>query len=204
MMFSCLLLGTLPTVPQHFVDRAINLAKQGGTNLCAKDYTQQGYLTRDVKTLDGTVTKSRHVESYAMGSDWEQWVKENIISEYLETGVRSSVGSESAIHGVHVDTPVKWKFFYLIEEGGENVITTFYLEKNHPAVRYGTPDNIVHSVDYSELVPIDAVHIPVNQWVFFDTRVMHGVENILSDRTMLVISVAPEAVTFEIKLTNKK
>lgn len=203
MMFSCLPLGTLPPVPQHFVDRAIELAKRGGENLCAKDYTQSGYLTRDVKTVDGTVTKSRHVESYAMGEDWEQWVRENIISEYLETGVRSSVGFGSAIHGVHVDAPVKWKFFYLVEEGGDNVITTFYLEPGHPAVRYSTPDNIVHSVDYSELIPIDPVHIPVGQWVFFDTRVMHGVENILGNRTMLVVSVDPEAVTFEVKLTKK-
>ena len=199
-MFSCLPLDTLPKVPKHFVDRAIQLAAQGGKNLCDKDYTQSGYLTRDVKTADGTITKSRHVESYTMGDDWEQWVRDNIINEYLETGVRTSVGFNSNIHGVHVDNPIKWKFFYLIEEGGENVITTFYLEKGHTAVRYSTPDNMVYSVDYSNLIPIDPVHIPLEQWVLFDTRIMHGVENILDNRTMLVISVDPSAVTFEVKL----
>ena len=200
MMFTCLPLDTLPTVPQHFVDRAIQLAKQGGENLCAKDYTQSGYLSRDIKLTDGTVTKTRHVESYAMGDDWEQWVRENIISEFLETGVRSSIGFNAAVHGAHVDAPTKWKFFYLLEEGGDNVITTFYLESGDTAVRQSTPDNLVFSSDYSNLIPIEPVHIPVGKWIFFDTRVMHGVENMIGDRTMLVVSVNPEDVTFKIEL----
>lgn len=199
-MFTCIPLDHLPKVPQHFIDRALRLVRESGhDNLCANDYTHSGYLTRDIVLEDGTVTKSRHVESFAMGEDWEQWVRENIIDCYTETGVRTSVGKGIKVHGAHADAPIKWKFFYLVEEGGDNVITTFYKEKGQPLVRFSTPDNIVHSNDYSNLDVVDPVHIPVGMWMLFNTQVIHAVENIMSDRTILVASVRPEDVQFEIR-----
>lgn len=199
MMFTILPLGTLPTVPEHFVTRAKQLVRQTSyDNLCKNDYTQPGYLDRDLVLADGSTTKSRHVESVAMGDDWEKWVRENIISQFIETGVRTSVGDGISVHGPHADAPIKWKFFYLIEEGGDNVLTSFYLEQGHLAVRNSSPDNIVSPRNYSDIMAIDTVRIPVNRWVFFDTRVIHAVENIITNRTMLVVSVHPDDVTFAV------
>lgn len=201
MMFTILPLETLPAVPDHFIMRAKQLVRQSGyDNLCKNDYVQSGYLDRELTLPDGTKTRSRHVESVAMGEDWEQWVRENIIPKFRETGVRTSVGDGISVHGPHADAPIKWKFFYLIEEGGDNVMTTFYIENGHLAARHSTPDNLVAPTDYATITPIDRVHIPTNQWVFFDTRVIHAVENIQSDRTILVVSVDPEDVTFEVHL----
>jgi len=199
MLFTCLPLDNLPPVPDHFVERALKIARAGGENLCAPLMVQYGFLSRDITLADGTVSKSRHTESYDMGADWEEWVKENIISEYMETGVRTSLGYDSPIHGAHVDTYAKYKFFYLIEEGGDNVITTWYIEKGQPAIRYSTPTNIVQSTDYRNLFPIDPVHLPVGKWVLFNTQVLHGVENIVeSHRTMLSVVVDVDKISFDI------
>ena len=200
MMFTCLPLDTLPSVPDHFVDLARRKAAERGVNQNAKYYPVPGFADRDVRLADGTITKTRKAESYDMGPAWDAWVRENIVSEFIETGVRLSTGHSAPIHGAHVDNPVKWKFFYLIDEGGDNVLTSFYVEDGYEAVRVCKEGQLVMCNDYSRLTKIDTVHIPVNRWVLFDTRVMHGVENILKDRVVLTVSVDPATVTFEAKL----
>lgn len=212
MMFTILPLDTLPPVPEHFIERAINLVRNRHSledkNVTRGLMPEYSYHDRDVKVGDGTVMKSRAGESYDMGADWEDWVRNNIIPTWIETSVKCTAGihaGNSTIHGAHVDTstpdhPYKLKFFYLVEEGGDDVITTWYQQNGHPAVRLdSTPENIVCSYDYQDLTVLDRVRIPRRKWIFFDTRVMHGVENILTDRIMLVVSVDPAAVTFEIK-----
>lgn len=208
MMFTLLPLDTLPPVPEHFIARAKGLVRQKADleNRNVELLREYGFADREVRLLDGTMTKSRIGEAYAMGDDWENWVRENITPDFIETGVRTTGGyEESTVHAPHVDVstpehPYKWKFFYLVEEGGDNVVTTWYTEKGHPTVRLdSTSDHIVHVDDYSRLNTIESIRIPTNQWMLFDTRVMHGVENITGIRTILVVSVDPELVTFEIK-----
>lgn len=206
MMFTLLPLDHLPPVPQKFVEQALSIVANtdGKTNKALDLQKTPGYNDRTVKLPDGTVTKSLVGEIYEMGSDWEDWVRANIISRFIETGIRNTRSKNgSTTHGAHADNPIKWKFFYLLDEGGTNVVTSFYLQKGHLAVREdNSVEKIVHVTDYADIVPIDRVRIPVGRWMFFDTRVIHGVEDILDSRTTLVVSVHPDDVTFSIKLKN--
>lgn len=211
MMFTVLPLGTLPDVPEHFIERAKALVRDPGNreNRNNQLLRHLGYHDRDIRLADGTMTKSRIVENYGMGQDWEDWVRANIIADFVETGVRHTVSNpqhpETSIQGPHVDVstptqPHKLKLFYIVEEGGDNVLTTWYQEKNHPTVRLdSTSENIVHSNDYRNLISIQTVRIPRRSWVVFDTRVMHGVENMFDNRIVLIVGVDPNAVTFEVK-----
>lgn len=207
MMFTLLPLDHLPAVPQHFVDQALAIVADptGKKNKALDLQKTPGYNDRSVTLLDGTVTKSLVGEIYEMGPDWEDWVRTNIISRFIETGIRNTRSKNgSTTHGAHADNPIKWKFFYLLDEGGTNVVTSFYLQKGHLAVREdNSVENIVRVTDYQDIVPIDSVRIPVGRWMFFDTRVIHGVQDILGSRTTLVVSVNPEDVTFNIQLKDQ-
>ena len=199
-MFTALPLENLPKPPQHFIDRAIRIAKENGCgteNEMAKNYTHKGYLDRDMTMPDGTVSKSRHQEGFLMGEDWEQWVRENIISEFIETGVRVALPRGLKVHGPHSDCPTKFKIMYQIDDG--EATTTFYVEKGHMAVRHSEPDNLVMFTNYNNIIPIHECVYHSGKWVIEDTRVVHGFNNIEGDRFALAISVEPDNVVFEIK-----
>lgn len=199
-MFTCIPLDYLPTVPQHFVDRALQLVREGtAENAVAYAYTQSGYLARDTTLPDGTVSKTRYNGSYAMGSDWEQWVRENIVDCFVETGVRTSIGKGITLHAPHVDSPPKWKFIYLLEEGGDKIITTLFREKDKPLVRISQPDNIVYATSYDNLVEVDSVRFPLGKWILLNTQIIHDAKNILGDRSMLVATVDPDQVEFTLR-----
>lgn len=212
MMFTYLPLDALPTVPEHFCQRAIDLVRDRqdleDKNVTRGLITAYSYHDRDVKIADGTVKKSRVGETYDMGPDWEQWVRDNIIADFIETSVKTAGGihrDRTTTYGAHVDTstpdhPYKLKLYYLVQEGGDDVVTSWYQQHGHPAVRLdSTPENVVCSLDYSDLTLLDAVRIPVGRWIAFDTRVMHGVENIMGNRIVLAVCVDPEAITFAVK-----
>ena len=73
----------------------------------------------------------------------------------------------------------------MIERGGEDVVTNFWLEKEKPLER--EPSVTVDS--YDSLTLIDQVKFPLNTWVLFNSRIIHSVENLESRRASIQISM---------------
>lgn len=204
-MFTWLPLPQLPHPPQEIIDRALSIGhnpdvyKMDNSALNTKD---KDYKNRIITKTDGTKTKTRIQFGVNLGLDWEEWVKENIIENFVNTGLRISAYTEyTTTHGAHSDG---WfngkpsaKLYYLLETGGDNVITSFYKEQGQPLERYGDPANMCSCLDYSKLDLLSQTVFPKHQWVLLNTDILHGVENIEGDRINLAILINKD----QLKLT---
>lgn len=203
-MFTWLPMLAIPPVPQHFVDRALDIVHSPDFqseisihyNQSSNSHTfEERKLLKDGKEINTLCLRGKR-----LGDDWEQWVRENVISNFVNTGVRITLGEDTTVHGAHADQwagePPRptYKLYYLIDNGGDNVETIFYREKNQPLERESTKQHPVAIYDYSSLEEVERFKIPLNQWILLNTNVIHGVENITGPRTHLTIIVYKDSI----------
>jgi hypothetical protein len=196
-VFTWLPMAHLPKVPEFFVDRARLLAgsvdlEQHADVLHTRMKNQHEYKSRKLK-IAGRDLSSRYQISLPMGPDWADWVAKNLVSTVIETSARLSLG-ESSVHGAHCDLGRKWKLYYLIDRGGDDVQTVFYRQHGHPIVRNEIKDHDDRSVvcnDYHALEEIDRAQWPLCSWVLINTMILHGVINVKGTRLNLTVSVDP-------------
>jgi hypothetical protein len=212
-MFTWLALPDLPPVPDHFVDRAISAVQD--PNFCNEitanyEVTNQATSYRTRKLLrDGKETNSLYLSGKRIGEDWEHWVKQNIVPEFHETGVRVATGENTTTHGAHADSwqgnppRASYKFYYLLQSGGEQVETVFYKQTDCPVERQPTKQNPVTIYDYSSIQEIDRVKFSVGQWVLLNTNILHGVENVIGQRINLTVIAFADTVKLSVCNPNK-
>jgi hypothetical protein len=198
-------LPDLPHPPQQFIDRAYDIIREvdlaHDNNTFGRNYDQT-YLDRII-TKGNVKTNSRVQHGYPMGEDWEHWVKENIISDYIETSLRVSLSKNQTVtHGPHCDNPDKWKLYYLVDQGtdGEDAVTSFYHEPGKPVEITGNSYETGHyyTNDVDQLNPLLRVKFPLRQWIVLNGLILHGVDNVGVNRTNLQISIRPNAFNFTI------
>lgn len=204
-MFTWLPQPHIPHPPQEFIDRALQAAPNYRSfNNSALNQIDPKYLNRRV-VKDDTESSSRIQYGIELGEDWHAWVKANVMTDYISTGARVSAGENTTIHGAHTDCWLFgkpcYKLYYLIDRGGEDAMTYFFKEKGQPVERKGTMENIVFVDDYSQLEIIDEVRFPMNQWVLFNTNILHGVENVIGTRTNLVVIFDDADITLKLQRT---
>jgi hypothetical protein len=193
MVFTYIPLPLMPKVPQRFVDLALKTVEEKyDTDESALGWTYNydpSYTERKIN-IDGEEFGSNVQRAYTLGADWEKWVKENIVTEFFDrAAVRVAHGGHQYT-GAHIDPPgPKWKLYYLLQTGGDNVTTSWYKEKDQPLVRFSGTDNVICVSDYSKLELIDRTILPLNQWVLLNTNILHGVENITGRRINISITL---------------
>jgi len=147
------------------------------------------YRNRTVKYKDGSYIQS--VESYRfwISEEWENWVVENIQPELKGNGI--NVFERGPVVAPHVDANRNFSLQYLLETGGDSVETAWYREKGkdilRPDIRHVFDLNKI-VLDYDQLIELDRIVLPKNQWVCLNTNVLHAVENIQGRRMSLQIS----------------
>jgi hypothetical protein len=188
-MFTWLPMAHLPDPPEIFTQRASDLLGRTDLPNIVDQMKLAPYRVRSVQRK-GTIVQSRSQKGRDMGADWEQWVRENIVDDFIETGLRVSE-PVSDTHGAHTDPLRKWKLYYLLERGGDNAVTCFYKEKGHPVVR-DLNDEMIVCNNMDELELIEQVTWPMKQWVLINTMVIHSVENIQGYRYNFTISIPPQ------------
>lgn len=207
-MFTWIQLDNLPSVPQQFIDQAFAVAQTADAEaeshfkLISNDSSK---VFKRKLLIDGKEYPTRHQWSGELSKDWEDWVRTNIISSFINTGVRVSVGPEDTTwHGAHSDgykgPPRKfvYKLYYLIEPGGDNVDTVFYKEVGQPVER--TEEQAQFINDYSQLEVVDKVRLPLRKWVLLNTSILHGVENVTGPRTNLVVGIEKQQFNVNVSL----
>jgi len=196
--FTWLSLPTLPRVPQHFVDLCRSLAKVPGPEGDLHDkrgIVPPGYRNRTI-IKNGVEMQSRMQTAFELGDEWKAWVKENLHPEYTETSGRLSYGN-SPVHGAHSDT-VLYRLFYLIDPGSEQTETVFYVKPGYGLLYGQETDNICEN-NIDELIEIERVRFPVQQWILFNGQVLHGVDNVYGNRININVTVRPENFVLEMK-----
>ena len=208
-LFTYIPLPHLPQIPEKFIKQGMALIESGTAidqNLHNKELhvNTPEYLTRKI-IKNGVEMPTRGQASYFLGEEWESWVRENIHPRSFDTGIRLSIGT-STQHGAHVDNPGKLRFYYLVERGGEEATTIWYMKPGAPIVYNGDTEN--RNCPYTEnnmdeLIEIDRTQFPIGQWVLFNGYVLHGVENVTGRRVNFNVSVKPWDCEFNINLPSK-
>ena len=201
-LFTWMPLPDLPKVPDRFIQRGLELIEDGtgvDQNISLKMLDNSHYDRRLIK--NGQEMPTRKQVNYNIGAEWDSWVREHIFPTFEETGIRFSSGS--ATHtGPHVDNPGKIRFFYLIDRGGEDTETVFYLEPGKTPIFDMDNWNQAKPYTYNnidELIVLDRARFPLNTWVLFNGYILHGVENVTAPRIFLSVSIRPEDFIFHIK-----
>ena len=212
-LFTWLPLPHLPKVPDHFINMAMDIVaptiqKNQEVVENEEDYLVDiGFRTKEYKyrkiIKDGKEYSTRAQEGFLMGEEWEQWVKENLTPNYVETSIRLS-GGTAEIHGPHVDYPGKIRLFYLLSRGGENAETVWYVKPGEPAVYDIDKEqraNPIHEDNIDNLIEIDRAKFPLESWVLFNGYIMHGVHGLTGPDPRLNFSVTlkPDMVTFDVR-----
>lgn len=212
-LFTWLPLPHLPQVPEHFVQRALDIAKDAESKTWTDDNKifslgiarPEDYKRKLIQNGEEINTRIQRV--FFMGEDWEQWVRENIFPRFTETSVRPSLG-DSRTHGPHCDNPGKIRLYYLLDRGGEDAETVFYHKPGTGNAVWDVDKHyeennkapiLCNNID--ELEVIDRVKFPLHQWVLFNGYVLHGVNNVDHMRVNLNVSIRPEDFTFDIRPT---
>jgi hypothetical protein len=95
-------------------------------------------------------------------------------------------------HIVHSDLGRVAGLNYIIDTGGENVVTSWYQEKNKPLKRVkkiGRQQADDGFVDYQNLETLESVILQKNKWYLIDTGVLHDVDNIQTMRKSITINI---------------
>lgn len=200
-MFTWLPMPHLPQVPEHFVQLAFEKAAEMADPNYNMDRYNASYLSRKL-VKDGETIGSRYQYAILLGEEWEQWVTENIMSGYHNTGLRVSAGQDGdTTHGAHVDSQHNpphptYKLYYLLSRGGDRATTSFYQEHGESIERPSVWGNPTKCDDYSRLTLLESVQFPMKQWVLLNTSILHGVENITSPRINLTVVLSGDQVDY--------
>jgi hypothetical protein len=203
-VFTWIPLPHLPHPPEHFIERAfsINYSSPETDLLAQINPGHNEYKHRDI-VYQGQVHKSRCQEAQEMGPDWHQWVQENITAKYIATAARINATPPddpgATVHGPHVDGRLV-RLYYLLDRGGEDCVTEFYVEPNKPFNQEGFYLNN-HYDNIDELIVIDRAKFPLRQWILINGCILHGLTGITGPRLNLVITIRPEDFTFDVRTT---
>ena len=164
---------------------------------------QSSYVKdRDV-TVNGVKLKSKIAAKYEMGDEWENWVRNNITTAYYDTNARITIHNDRTITGPHVDYPGKLRLFYLVDPGGPDTETVWYMRPGEPVLFdtdawYQEHGYVYCDNNVDDLVELDRAKLPIGQWVVFNGYIRHGVVNQSSCRMYMNVCLTPENFKFGI------
>jgi hypothetical protein len=186
----------LPPVPEQLETAALALLPD-----LTDEIKSYGHLA-DVRKAQGFNSKSNHMSitrkiikdgkqiSHApnLAADLDQdavrWAKANIAEDFLHIQL-SWTPKNRRESGAHSDATRNYTLIYLLDPGGDNVITTFYKEKDQPLHR---PNKTF--VDYYSLLDkVASVRIKPRTWTVLNSTILHGVENIERPRYAIQIGL---------------
>lgn len=186
-MFTHIALPHLLQVPENLYSDFLDIDLDNTPVEHDMNYTSVSNTFRQrIIKKDGVPYSTRTQRQFNLGPAANQWVFDNLFPNtdptwFVSFGISFSRGAP--IHGPHSD-PRRWAMFYLIERGGNNAHTSFWLENGHGVERCGN----VTVNDYDKLTLVDRFQWPVKQWVLFNPRVIHSVENLEDTRISLQIT----------------
>ena len=177
------ILDSLPPVPQKYIDIAFDVLNSGKDDI-------QNYAIDRFQYQEGKPFSSRNNPRLGLEEYMSEWINENISQEWIHVGIAASTPNSTTgskldhIHGPHTDATRSYVLIYLIDSSNPDQDTVFWHEPGESLHRKR------HTVSYNldNLQRIDSVRIPLQQWCFLDTTVLHSIENIQGCRIAIQVS----------------
>ena len=144
-----------------------------------------------------------------------KWLGNNcaiIIGSPQEVKMQSQLGyNEPSTHVVHSDNLRTFALNYIVDIGGDDVITSWYWEKNMPLRRgklsgtYGAPQPQqadTGKVEYTNLEILDSVKFEKNKWYLMAVDILHEVDNITGTRSSITFGSSDTTMLEVLKKEN--
>jgi hypothetical protein len=120
-----------------------------------------------------------------INQDWENWVKENLVSEYNDTGINWR-HSNSDTGGIHTDTTRDYTLSYNITNGGPDCQVIFWQQDGHPIMR----ERGIQHLSFDDVKAVARMPVgPDGTWWINETRILHSAEGISEPRIQFQISL---------------
>jgi hypothetical protein len=172
-IFYCKTLNFSP-MPDHLVKQALSII-QGKSN---------PYVFHNARPFESVYKR------YFVSSDILDWLASNIPVK-LPINVKK-IGIQTfqprrnpAVYSPHTDNKGQYILNYLIDTGGDNVLTKWYHETGHSLIR--EPDITLDS--FQNLNETHSEHIAQGTWFCLHSRILHTVVNIERPRISLTIGL---------------
>jgi len=151
------------------------------------------YSTRQVTHVNGETKTSVVADRYLASDELIAWITANIHSSPKSININIT-NRASNTFGPHVDFNRSESFLYVIDTGGENVVTKWWQQNGYPISRPEMQDIsngwATGFNDYSQLTERASICIPPRTWIHFcDTAILHSVENLESSRLAIQIPI---------------
>lgn len=191
MILTYLPLPHIPSPPDHYIEQALvhqtamlEGAFEGGGFGSSIDI---GYITRSV-VRDGQTYQSRRQRRFILPEDFTQWCKDNIDPGCYNGSICTNEGVDP-YHGPHIDPYRNYGLLYVVDAGGENVITSWWQKKDCPTMYSLQEYPPLMYDDYGNLDPLESLSMLPNTWYLINVRVLHSVENITHRRITLQCAI---------------
>lgn len=113
----------------------------------------------------------------------------NVRSNWLQQTSAARTPGQPHAHLAHTDRVRRVAINYIIDTGGDNVITSWYRERGQSLHRpYKAAGEVIagrNHIEYSDLELLESVQFEANSWYMIQTDVIHDVQNITSNRVSL-------------------
>lgn len=89
---------------------------------------------------------------------------------------------------VHTDGPRgPFVISYMIEKGGDNIITRWYQEHGQPIERAPKIGFTKDQIPYENLTELESIEIELNRWILFRSDILHDVKPIMTRRKCFTV-----------------
>ena len=180
----------LPSPPVWLLNQIDHCVKYRDLELTAtnKISLSNGYSDRMV-IKDSIAYPSRFQKRYVLGSDAEQWISQLTSNQASWPTVSINEGS-SRYHGPHVDAGRNYALTYMIDTGGKNVLTSWWVKLGNPAVIDDNKKDSRFTCDYDDqLFLLHQIKMQPGRWYLYNTKIIHSVENCEEIRVSLQMNV---------------
>jgi hypothetical protein len=171
------LLPNLPRPPQKFFDESL------------LDYDQFPTETplHEIRIRHSSRNGENFVASRSvripLTDEFNQWIRENIASEFTDTGVNYRY-CNSDTGGIHTDTTREFALTYNIITGGPRCRVVYWQEDNQPLER----DRGIQHLNFDTVKPVFELPAgPDNVWFLHNTTMLHSIEGLSSPRIQFTV-----------------
>jgi len=135
-------------------------------------------------TVNDNEYNSAPLRRWSVEDQLTQWVKENVSTGFTNVSVQNiHGGSTHSTLGAHTDRRRRFSLFYLVEEGGDNIQTKWYVENGQPIWR----DQWIAVTNYRDLNLLHSQRLIPNKWYLFNSRIIHDVDQLISTRKTVIV-----------------
>jgi hypothetical protein len=128
-------------------------------------------------------------KKYYINPDLKKWLDEILIPKIENYSSIHDCTVQRILKGYagrppHTDGYSDILLYYLIDAGGDSVLTNWYIEKNSKLFR---EPNIKNNISFENFQKIFSVVLPVKKWLLLETNILHNISNLETERIAIAI-----------------